>query len=82
MSIVLYASESWTLTAEFEKRTQAFETRCFRRLLNISYKDHIATEEIRRKIPAAIEEYDELLAVVKKGNLNKGVLATSKCLLV
>ena len=36
ISIFLYACESWTLTAESEKRTQAFEMRCYRRLLNIS----------------------------------------------
>ena len=27
--IYLYACESWTLTAELEKRTQAFEVRCY-----------------------------------------------------
>ena len=32
ISIFLYACESWTLTAELEKRTQAFEMRCYRRL--------------------------------------------------
>ena len=37
--IFLYACESWTLTAELEKRTQAFKMRCYRRLLNVSYKD-------------------------------------------
>ena len=36
ISIFLYACESWTLTAESEKTTQAFEMRCYRRLLNIS----------------------------------------------
>ena len=40
--------------------------RCYRRLLNISYKDHVTNEEIRRKIQAAIGEYDELLTLVKK----------------
>ena len=40
ISISLYACESWTLTAELEKRMQAFEMRCYWRLLNISYKDH------------------------------------------
>ena len=35
--------------------------RCYRRLLNISYKDHVTNEEVRRKIQAAIGEYDELL---------------------
>ena len=66
ISIFLYACESWTLTAELEKRTQAFEMRCYRRLLNISYEDHVTNDEVRRKIQAAIGEYDELLTLVKK----------------
>ena len=67
--IFLYACESWTLTAELEKRTQAFEMRCYRRLLNISYKDQVTNEEVRRKIQATIGEYDELLTLVKKRKL-------------
>ena len=67
ISICLYARESWTLTAELEKRTQAFEMRCYLRLLNISYKDHLTNEEVRRKIQAAIG--DELLTLVKKRKL-------------
>ena len=67
--IFLYACESWTLTAELEKRTQAFERRCYRRLMNISCKDHVTNEEVRRKIQAAIGEYDELLTLVKKRKL-------------
>ena len=66
ISTFLHAWESWTLPAELQKRTQAFETRCYRRLLNISYKDHVTNEEVRRKIQAAIEEYDELLTLFKK----------------
>ena len=69
ISIFLYACESWTLTAELEKRTQAFEMRCYRRLFNISYKDHVTNEDVRRKIQAAIGEYDELLTLVKKRKL-------------
>ena len=69
ISIFLYACESWTLTAELERRTQAFEMRCYRGLLNISYKDHVTNEEVRRKIQSAIGEYDELLTLVKKRKL-------------
>ena len=36
---LLYACESWTLTAELERRIQALEMRRYRRLINISYKD-------------------------------------------
>ena len=61
ISIFLYACESWTLTAELEKRTQAFEMRCYRRLLNISLKDHVTNEDESRKIQAVIGKYDELL---------------------
>ena len=40
-SIFLYACESWTLTAELQKRIQAMEMRCYRKILRISYKDHV-----------------------------------------
>ena len=56
--------------AELEKITQAFEMRCYRKLLNILYKDDVTNEEIRRKIQAAIEEYDKLIAM----DTSKGVL--------
>ena len=32
-------------------------------------KDHVTNEEVRRKIQAAIGEYDELLTLVKKRKL-------------
>ena len=69
ISKFLYACESRTLNAELEKRTQAFEMRCYQRLLNILYKDHVTNEEVRGKIQAAIGEYDELLTLVKKQKL-------------
>ena len=69
ISIFLYAYESWTLTAELEKSTQAFEMRCYRRLSNISYKNHVTNEEVRTKIQAAIGVYDELQTLVKKRKL-------------
>ena len=54
----LYACESWTLTAEIERRVQAIEMRCYRRLLNISYKDHVTNEESRNKIHNATGVHD------------------------
>ena len=57
------------LDCRVREKTQAFETRCYRRLLNISYKDHVTNEEVRRKIQAAIGEYEELLTLVKKRKL-------------
>ena len=68
-SFFLYACESWTLTAEIERKIQALEMRCYRRLLNISYKDHVTNEEIRNRIPNAIGVHDDLLTMVKKRKL-------------
>ena len=49
-SIFLYACESWTLTAELQRRIQAMEMRSYRRILSISYKDHVTREKARAKI--------------------------------
>ena len=43
--------------------------RCYRRLLEISYKDHVTNEDVRRKIQAAIGKYDELITLDKKQKL-------------
>ena len=51
------------------EKNAGFEMRCYCRLLNISYKDHVTNEEVRRKIQTAIGEYDELLTLVKKRKL-------------
>ena len=65
-SIFLYACESWTLNKDLEKRISAFEMRCFRRLLGISYKDKISNVEVKNKILQAIGPYEELLTTVRK----------------
>ena len=49
-SIFRYACESWTLTAELQRRIQAMETRCYLKILHISNKDHATNKEVRAKI--------------------------------
>ena len=58
-SIFLYACESWTLTAELQRRIQAMEMRCYRKILHISHKDHDTNEEIGAKIEQATRPYEE-----------------------
>ena len=69
MSIFLYASESWTLTADTERRIQAMEMRCLRKLLGITYIDHISNEEVRNKIRQAIGPHEDLLTTEKRRKL-------------
>ena len=38
--------------------------KCYQRILNITYNDHVTSEVVRRTIQAAIENYDELLTLV------------------
>ncbi|XP_063616061.1 uncharacterized protein LOC134789360, partial [Penaeus indicus] len=38
-SVLLYGCEEWTFTEEMEKRLRAFEFRCYRRLLRVTFRD-------------------------------------------
>ena len=67
--IFLYACESWTFTAEIERKIQAMKMRCYRKILHISYKDHVTNEEIRAKIQQAIGPREDLLTTVKRRKL-------------
>ena len=62
-SIFLYTCESWTLTAELQRRIQVTEMRCYRKILHISYKDHVTNEEVREKIQPAIGPHEDLTMV-------------------
>ena len=68
-SIFLYACESWTVTAGLQRRIQAMEMRCYRKILCISYKDHVTNEEVRAKIRQAIEPNEDLPTMVKRRKL-------------
>ena len=68
-SIFVYASESWTLTAELQRRIQAMEIRCYRKILNVSYKDHVTNEEVRAKIQQATGPHEDLLPIAKRHKL-------------
>ena len=58
--IFLYACESWTLTAEIQRRIQAMKMRCYCKILLISYKDHVTNEEAGAKIQQAIGPHEDL----------------------
>ena len=63
-SVLLYARETWTLTADIQKKLQATEMRCFRKLLGISYKDYITNDEVRNRIG-----HHDIMTTVKKRKL-------------
>ena len=71
-SISLYVCESWTLTAELQRRIQAMEMRCYCKILCISYKDHVINEEVCAKIQQAIGPHGDLLTIVKRCTVKGG----------
>ena len=50
-------------------KTLALEMRCFRKLLGISYRDHITNEEVKARIGNAIGPYEDLLTSVQRHKL-------------
>ena len=69
LSILLYGCESWTMTAETTGRIQAFETKCYRRMLGISWKDHKTNDFVRAQIALLAGPQEPLLALVKRRKL-------------
>ena len=67
--IFLYVCESWTLTAELQRRIQATDMRCYRKILHISYKDHATNEKVSAKIQQAIGPHENLLTTVQRRKL-------------
>ena len=48
------------------------ETRCYQKILHISYKDHITNEEVCAKIQQAIGSHEDLLMIILQGTVKGG----------
>ncbi|KAG6940660.1 hypothetical protein G0U57_014008, partial [Chelydra serpentina] len=55
--------------AELERKIPVVEMRYFRKILGISYFDHVTNEEIRNIITQCTGLYEDLLTTVKKCKL-------------
>ena len=68
-STLHYSCESWTLLADAEKRIQAFETKCLRKLLCISYLEHETNNWVQSKINFLVGPQEPLLQLSRDENL-------------
>jgi len=66
MSTALYGCESWILSADTERRLQAFEFRFLRRILQFPYTAYQTNESVWAKIMESAGPQPHLLADVKK----------------
>ncbi|XP_049828694.1 uncharacterized protein LOC126267466 [Schistocerca gregaria] len=49
-SVAMYGSETWTINSLDQKRIEAFEVWCCRRMLKIRWVDHIINKEVLNRI--------------------------------
>ena len=56
-------------TTHFPEFLQSSGMRCYRKILRISYEDHVTYEEVRAKIQQAIGPHEDLLTIVKRRKL-------------
>ena len=68
-SIFLYGSETWTITKYLEKRIESFENKCYRKILNISFRDRVSNVELDEKIVETLGEREKLMDIIKKRKL-------------
>ena len=70
LSILLYECESWTLTADLERRIEAFENKSYRRMLDILYIQRAKTNEYVLQQARIVTRHRELLlSTVKRRKL-------------
>ena len=67
---MFYGCESGTLTTDQERRIQAFEHKCYRRLLGASYREHKTNEYVRQQISVLAKRQEFLLSIVKRRKLS------------
>ena len=70
-SMLTTVAASWLslVTAELRRRIQAMDMWCYRKILHISYKDHVTNEEVRAKIQQAFGPHEDLQKIVKRRKL-------------
>ena len=69
-SMLLDGRESWTLTADLERRIQAFEDKCYRRMLGISYRENKTNEYVWQQVCILLGPQELLLSTVKRRKLS------------
>lgn len=49
-SVLLYASETWSISEAEKKKLEAFECWCYRRMLGIKWTDRVTNDEVFRRV--------------------------------
>jgi len=63
LPILLYGCECWTLTSQLKKKLEAMEMWLYRRMLKISWTEHVTNEEVLKR---AQTERNLLASIIKR----------------
>ena len=65
ISTALYGCETWTMNAKMEKKIQAFDMKCLRKVLMISWKQKKTNEYVKEEIKRRYGKLESLLNIIK-----------------
>ena len=68
-TIVLYGCETWTLLSATENKLQAFENKCMRKILRISYVEHRTNAYVWDRISSIAGPQENIMATIKRRKL-------------
>ena len=69
LSSFLYGCETWTISADSERKINSFEMRCYRRLLGVPYTAHRTNDSIIGEVRQHIGCFERFFETVKKRKL-------------
>ena len=67
--ILLYGCETWTLHETLEKRINSFESKSYRRILGISYRERKTNDYLFKILIEAIGYVEPLISTIKRRKL-------------
>ena len=69
LAILLYGCATWTLNETLDKKRNAFESKSYRRILGISYREKKTNYYVIKTIIEAIGSVESLLSTIKRRKL-------------
>ena len=70
LSIMLYGCETWTLTEDLDRRIIAFETKSYRNILGISYREHKTNVFVYNTIEEIVGKIEHILTTIKRRKMS------------
>jgi len=69
LAIALYGCETWTLDAVSQNKINAFEMKCYRKLLRIPFTAHRTNDSVKEELKQKVGNIEMLMSVIRKRQL-------------